>query len=95
LTRELLRRPQIVVVEKRDPSTSGFGNSMVASGADAARALVTDNTNTVAKTPQQSTRVVSRAVIDDDDLKRHVPLREHASQRQFEQLTPVVGRNDD
>jgi hypothetical protein len=53
------------------------------------------NTNAVAKAPQQSTRVVSRAVVDNDDLKRDVSLREHAAQRQFEQLTAVVGGNDD
>src|SRR5215510_13398689 len=95
LIRELVRCPQIVVVEKRDPSTSRFGNSTVPGGAHAARPLMTHDTNAVAKAAQQSTRVVSGTVVDNDDLKRHVLLLEHAAQRQFEQLTAVVGRDDD
>ena len=95
LTRELVRCPEIIVVEKRDPSTSRFDNATVASGAHAARAVVADHTNAVAKAPQQSKGVVSRAVVDNDDLKRDVSLRERAAQRQFEQLTAVVGGNDD
>jgi hypothetical protein len=95
LTCELVRCPEIIVVEKRDPSTSRFDNATVASGAHAARAVVADHTNAVAKAPQQSKGVVSRAVVDNDDLKRDVSLRERAAQRQFEQLTAVVGGNDD
>ena len=96
LAAQLVRRPQVVVVEEGHPRGGGGGGAGVAGGArptvrlgrgDRAHPLVVELVD-------QRAGEVTLTVVDDHDLHPDVALPEHRAQRAGQQVRPVVRRDD-
>jgi len=72
---QLMRGPQIVIVEKGDPTpTSGFDAAVSGAGGPDARVVADDPHSFVGQTCQGRSQFGPRAVIDDNDLQVHILL---------------------
>jgi hypothetical protein len=75
LTTEFVRRPEVVIVEKRDPVSPCVHNASVASATLAfGRFMAHDANPRLVKPGHGFVGVVLRAIVDDNDLEVHRPL---------------------
>jgi len=74
----------------------GLGSAAITRGADAARSVVPDDTDTrVPNRRQQRGSLVGRCLVDDDHFEIDVSLAQHAAERQCKKVAPVPCGNDD
>jgi hypothetical protein len=75
LAGELVRSPEIVIVNESKPLAARLGGSAIPRGAHSAGRLVTDDPNSgIAKRGDDFGRVIGRRLVDDDDLELDVLL---------------------
>ncbi len=95
LRRELLRRPEVVVVEEADPAAARRLDPGVPRARDAARDVVADDDEPrVVDRGQPLGRLVGRPVVDDDDLVADTALLERGRQRGGREEVPAAPRRD-
>ena len=98
LAPKLLGRPEIVVVEERDPLALGSLDPGVAGLGDTPAPPVRDDTEpTVARSELGQTvgGFVRRAIVDDHDLELHTLLREGGWQGSPREEPPSIPRGND
>lgn len=89
---EKIGLPEVVVVTENQPVAARRRRALGACGVGPAVALGEHGHR---ETTQHALRVVSRTVVDNDDLVRRQRLRQHGRQRFRQKFGPVVRRNDD
>ena len=92
---KLVRRPQIVVVDERDPPPSGGRGPRVPGSVRATPGSVADHANARVVRAKRPLDRVDRGIVDDDYLDVEVALREDARERLTEQAVPVPCRDHD
>src|SRR5205085_10980505 len=99
LALDLLRQPEVVVVEQRDELAPRQRERLLPAPGGALRVGVADETHDVRVAADvvldDGRRVVGRAVVDDDELERAVGLPKRRLDRLGEQLGPVPRRHED
>ena len=96
LAAELLRRPEVVVVEEREPGRTREADPQVARPADAVPLLEADDADAlVAHAAEHRRRLVRRRIVDDDQLDGHRLLTEHRGDTAGQIVGAVPGRDDD
>ena len=99
LALDLLRQPEVVVVEQRDELAPREGERLLATPGGALRVGVVDEPHDVRVAADvvldDGRRIVGRAVVDDDVLERAVGLPERRLDRLGDQLGPVPRRRED
>ena len=93
---ELVGRPEVVGIKKRDPLALRLPQSAVARQGGAAVALVLDIPDPlVGKRRDDGVGIVGRTVVDDDQFPVRVGLRQNRPDRLADQRGGVPGRHND
>ena len=93
---QLVGRPEVVVVQEGEPSTTGSIHARVAGAGKAPTGGVLDDQDArVVHRGEELTGAVVRAVVHDDHFDLHVLLGERRSERSGKELGAVARRDDD
>ena len=96
LANELIRRPQIVVIQKGNPGPARFRDAAIARAAYAfGMGMPHESDPGVCKLPDHVRCRVVRAIVNDDNLETDIALSEHGAQRARQQLAAIASRNHD